>query len=259
MRAVLLLFVAPMALVATSCGDTLSLDPVAKAATESAKQTSEHMHMTARVSSGARVISMSGEGDFANNPTLGKLTVGVISGGRVDTMREVMQGTRVYLSSDLLAGQLPAGKTWMSLDIAKAGKSLGIDFRSYSSQSPADTLAQLKASSSVQVVGRETVGGARTTHYTSTLDPAKLAKLEQATHVHVDYRPADVWIDGRGLVRKLHMAFDETDAAGAASSSDITIELSKYGERVPVVVPFDWETYDVTDAATNAIKDGGRT
>jgi hypothetical protein len=258
MRSTLLLLVAPVALVAASCGDTLSLDPVAKAATESAKQTSEHMHMTARVSSGGRVISMSGEGDFANDPTLGKLTVGVISGGRVDTMREVMQGTRIYLSSDLFAQQLPAGKTWLSVDVAKAGKSLGIDVNRYSSQSPSDTLAQLKASTSVQVVGRATVGGVRTTHYTSTLDPGKLAKLEHAAHVQLDYRPVDVWIDGKGLVRKLHMAFAETDAAGTASSSDITIELSKYGETVPVVVPFDWETYDATDAAANAIKDGGR-
>ena len=256
MRALWLLV--PLALLAASCGDTVSLDPVAKAATESTKQTSEHMHMTAQVTTGGQQVTMTGDGDFKNDPALGQISVNVNSAGRASTMREIMDGSTMYLSSDLFRGQLPGGKTWMSVDLAKAQKALGVDFGSVSSQSPASTLSQLEATGRVTKVGDEALDGVATTHYTATIDPAKLAKITKALGVQVTYQAVDVWVDHQSLVRRMHLAYSQTaGSATPASSTDLTIDLSKYGEDVNVSVPSAADTFDATNAATANLKNGG--
>lgn len=254
----LALLLVPLVLIAAACGDTVSLDPVAKAATESTKQVSEHMHLTAQVTVGARQVTMSGDGDFRNDPALGQIAVAVNAGGTATTMREVMSGTKVYLSSDLFKDKLPGGKMWLGVDLAKAGKALGVDMSTLSSQSPASTLQQLEATGRVTKVGEESLDGVATTHYTATIDPAKLAKLKRALHVQVTYHAVDVWVDGQNLVRRLHLSYSQTAGnATPASSTDMIITLSHYGEPVDVSVPSDADTYDATASATNAIQNGG--
>ena len=57
-------------------------------------------------------------------------------------------------------------------------------------------------------VGTETLDGVETTHYTATLDPAKIpngARLQKLTGA--SYQPVDVWIDSDDHVRRLHMAY----------------------------------------------------
>ena len=135
---VLLPLLAAIALTASACGgDAVSLDPVAKAADTTSKQTSEHMTMTAVATTGVQTVSMTGSGDFQNSPNLGELTM-TVSGPRSATMRAVIRGTTIYMTSDLFRGQLPDGKSWLALDVAKATKSLGADLGSVTSQSPAE-------------------------------------------------------------------------------------------------------------------------
>ena len=112
----------------------------------------------------------------------------------------------------------------------------------------------------MKTVGTETIDGVETTHYTATLDPAKipngarLQKLAGAT-----YQPVDVWIDGDDHVRRLHMAYSTSGAmaAGAASSSDLTMTFSDYGKDVQVSVPSDAETFDATGEAAKSMQNGG--
>jgi hypothetical protein len=204
------------------------------------------MTMTAVATTGLQTVSMTGSGDFQNSPNLGELTM-TVSGARSATMRAVMRGTTIYMTSDLFRGQLPNGKSWLSLDVAKATKSLGADLGSVTSQSPADTLARLRASADVTEVGRATVGGVATTHYSAILDPDRVAKVTKGLGITISYAPVDVWVDRRGLVRRLHMAY----VAGASSSvpqasMQMTMTLSRYGEKVRVSVPPAVETFDAT-------------
>lgn len=249
MRFLALLALPLSAVALTGCGG-VSLDAVAKAADTSASQTSEHLEMRATVSTNGQNVSMTGSGDFQNKPALGALTFDV--NGSSQTMHEVVSGTTVYLSSSMFGASLPAGKTWMSIDYAKTDKALGIQLPSVTSQSPADTLKTLEASGHVTKIGAETIDGIPTTHYVSTVDPDKLAKLTKALHTTVTYRPIDVWIDSAGLVRRMRMSF-----SAAGSSSDMTFDLSNYGEAVNVAVPAAAETFDATAAATGALKNGG--
>jgi hypothetical protein len=210
--------------------------------------------LSARVTQGLQTISMAGSGDFSNHPNLGRLTM-TVTGPRRVTMQAVLTGTRIYLTSDLFHGQLPEGKTWLSLDFGKAGKALGIDMSAMGAQAPSSTLAQLRASGKVTTVGHATIGGVATTHYSAVVDLDRLAKVSNVLHVDVSYAPIDVWVDAKGLVRKLHMSYIQ----GAHDTlpetvTDMTMTLSRYGEDVSVRAPAAYETFDATDLAAGLLK-----
>ena len=199
---------------------------------------------------------MSGEGDFRNNPNLGSMTLSV-SGPQALTMKEVVKDTTIYMSSDVFRSELPFGKTWLSMDIAKTTKALGLDPSALSSstQSPTEALATLRASGGrVTKVGAETIDGVPTTHYSAVLDGDRVAKVSSALNkaygANVTYQPVDVWIDGQDLVRRIHMAFSMGGGTTLpATSMDMTMAFSNYGEPVDVGVPSDDATLDVTKLA----------
>lgn len=211
--------------------------------------------MTAQVTEGARTLRIAGAGDFTNNPNLGSLMMRIEGGARPVTLRTVLRGTTIYMTSDLFAGQLPGGARWLSLDLGKTGKALGVDIRALSSQAPASALEQLKASGKVKEIGHEELAGIFTTHYTAIIDTDKLEKLRKELRYEVSYAPVDVWIDERGLVRRIHLV---TIAAAHGSVpetvTDMTLALSRYGRRVSVSVPSATETYDTTDLTESFLK-----
>lgn len=247
----------PVALVVSGCGDTVSLDPVAKAADVTSKQSSEHVTITSTVTSGTQVITMVGEGDFRNDGNVGVLTVRSTSGAMTGTdVQTVVQGTRIYLTSSALRGHLPGGKAWLSFDVAKEAKAIGVGLpASVASQSPADMLARLKTTADVSVAGHGKVDGVATTHYSAILDPDRAAKLSKALGVTISYAPLDVWVDRAGLVRRIHLAYVQSGSSVLpASSLESTMTFSRYGEPVKVSAPPAFATYDATDDALAHLK-----
>jgi hypothetical protein len=253
-----LLALVPLAALAAACGGGSAADPVAKAATASANAKAEHVHLDASIDANGSKVTMQGDGDFANDPVLGSMNLTTNVGGHDVTMSEVASGTKIYLSSPLFKGQIPGGKTWMAVDYGKAAKAAGVSIVSAASQSPADALRQLEASGHAQKVGEETLDGVHTTHWTATIDPKKLAKLEARTQTQLTYDPVGVWIDDQGQVRKAHIS-GKTAANGAtpAVSTDMTMTFSDYGENVHVTVPAASETFDATALATQATSTNG--
>ena len=261
MRAALLVLALSIVAALTACGgDTLAVDPVARAADTTTKAGSEHVEFLGVSGVQGQKIRMTGSGDFRNDPQLGHMTVHFTAGPTTGEITEVMKGWRIYMTSPLFARQLPQGKKWMSLDLQKAGKAAGVDFSSLSAQTPGQTLEQLKASGDVRKVGTETIDGVETTHYTATLDPAKIpngAKLQKLTGA--SYQPVDVWIDSDDHVRRLHMAYSMSGSAtaGVAMSNEMTMTFSDYGKNVDVSVPTDAETFDATGEAAKSMQNGG--
>ena len=259
MRVALLLVLVAAAL--TACGgDTLAVDPVAQAADTTTKAGSEHVEFLGVSTVQGQKIRMSGSGDFRNDPQLGRMTLRFTGGTTTGEITEVMKGWRIYMTSPLFARRLPQGKTWMSLDLQKAGKAAGIDFSSLSAQTPGQTLEQLKASGDVTKVGTETLDGVETTHYTATLDPANVpngARLQKLTGA--SYQPVDVWIDSDDHVRRLHMAYSMSGsaAAGVGTSNEMTMTFSDCGKNVDVSVPTDAETFDATGEAAKSMQQNG--
>lgn len=254
-RFALLLVVAPLALAA--CGGSSATapksDPVAyvtQSAKTTAALTSEHMTMTGNISVGSINLTMTGSGDFANATKKGQMVVvaGLSAAGRNLHIHEVLDGTTIYLRSPAYDSQLPAGKTWMKLDLQKAGASKGINYSSLMSQSPARSLLQLEAAGTVKSIGAETIDGVYTTHYQVTnLD---ISKLPQGANIqalaHPTYGPVDVWIGNKdGYVHRESLSFTHS-VAGNSASMAMRIDLSKFGEKVNVTVPPARQVFDYT-------------
>lgn len=259
-RSSLILLAAPLALVA--CGGSsrkasappAKLDPVSyvrHAAHVTARAPSEHVTMTGTVTAAGRQISIAGSGDFSNTSDQGAMKATFSAGGFNGSIGSVLDGTTIYVSSPLLAGSLPNGKTWLKLDLAKAFASEGIDFSSLMSQSPAQGLKSLEAAGTVKAVGTETVDGAETTHFRVTnLDLSKIpqgAKLKALTHA--THGAMNVWVGkSDGYVRRLSLAYSYS-VGGRSASTQMTFDLSRFGESVHVGVPAPSTTFDATNAA----------
>jgi hypothetical protein len=247
-KVALIALAAPLVLVA--CGGSshaqVKVDPVAfvkHAATKTA-QTSEHATMTASMNMGPTALSMNGSGDFSFAQHDGSMTVNASVMGQSLQIQEILAGTTIYMRSPLFAGSLPAGKTWMKVDVAELAKAAHLDITSMLSQSPAQNLQRLESAGTVTEVGAETINGIATTHYRVTkLDLSKLvpgAKLG-ALAGKLNYGPIDVWIDNaNGYVIREALSFN----AGHSVTMTMVANYSKFGEAVHVTVPRASQTAD---------------
>ena len=103
--------------------------------------------------------------------------------------------------------------------------------------------------------GPATIEGVATTHYSAIIDPSRVAKIEKTANLTIAYGPLEVWIDGQGLVRRMHMTAIQGGPTSAAQATfSMTMTLSDYGEVVTAAVPPDSEVYDATSLATTLLK-----
>jgi len=157
------------------------------------------------------------------------------------------------------------GKRWIHADLAQLAKALGFDasgFGKLAGISPSQQLAMLKAAGDFKQVGTETVAGAKTTHYKGSYTFSALIKqlpasarkqLEQlfdrlGTKLPDTKNVAEIWVDAKGLMRKITVASDiPTGAAGMPKASmKITCTLSEFGVPVTLAKPPASDTYTVT-------------
>ena len=237
-RVVLALVVVP--LVFAACGGKKSAatpsDPLAAVKAAAAKTTaagSEHLALVASVVTGSQTVSLKGAGDVDTKAHLGSMHATLSTGSINGALDEVSKGTALYVKSDLLAPLLPAGKTWIQLDVAKLAKSQGIS-SSLFSLDPSESLAQLQSLKDVTKVGTEQLAGAATTHYTAAIDVSKLpaaAKAGSGTY--------DVWVGDDGYVHRVRVTIKSK-----SSNATVTSDLSGYGDKVSVTVPPASQVYD---------------
>jgi hypothetical protein len=183
------------------------------------------------------------------------------------TVRTLVIGSTVYIKTpDVPQGhESPAGvppiterhhKPWIKLELPKelAGQNplspgLGL-IPDDSGGDPTQVLSYLKsATSKVERVGSEQVRGTPTTRYAVTFDAAKVAAQgpEQLQGLVEDAglafpRPADVWIDEQGRLRKIHYAVTlkvpkEAGATATQVTIETTQELFAFGVAVKVTPP----------------------
>ena len=250
------LLLVPMALALAACGGGggggLSLDPVAKAATKTAKSGSEHADFQARVElpSLGSSFTMTGSGDFDTVNHVGRMSVQFAGMPQLKGKgEEVLDGTVIYMRFPLFERLLPAGKHWVKIDLQKAGRSAGIDFNALMQSSSGDPAQMLRyiedASRGVHKVGAATVAGTSTTHYRAVVDFDKVAqarpsekssiqRIEQVTGVK--RVPVEIWVDRAGYVRKLTQAMTMRLPQGTMKMTT-TYELSDFGQHVAVTPP----------------------
>ncbi|HEY2543423.1 MAG TPA: hypothetical protein VGH92_10275 [Gaiellaceae bacterium] len=218
-RLALLALVLPLA----ACGggskkatSAMPLDAVKSAAQKTYGSGTESLSITANVDAGGQTVTLGGTGAFATKGTRGTMALHVNAGPIATTVDEVLAGKSVYLKSPLLAAGLPAGKTWLKLDLAKVHVS-GINLQSLLAQNPNDELKTLQSISSATKVGTGQVNGVSATRY----------RVETATKTFPSY---DVWVGDDGYIHRVQVA-------QANPKVSVTLDLSKFGESVTATPP----------------------
>lgn len=282
MRRVLLILAAFAVTAAlTACGVSSTVDPVATAATKSEKAGGYKLTMTTKMSAAGVNGSITAQGTFDGQTGQMDMDMSDLlksSGapsGTDATMSAIFlkeDGDPVmYMRFGFLAGQLPAGKTWVRIDLEKAGKGLGVDFNQLmggAAQNPTSALDLLRSSSDFSEVGKETIGGIQTTHYHGTVDLEKAAAAGGAASGAIQrlvqmgaptQYPMDVWVDDSGLIRRFSQSYNQ-ELGGKSMSLETTMDMSDYGLPVNVSAPPADEVFDATAlAAQGAQSQSGAT
>jgi hypothetical protein len=253
------------AAVAGCGGGSMSLDPVASAATNTEKSGAFSFTVKEIFDIKGHTIAITGQGvaDLATNASrmsldMAGLPAALTKNGTTGQAEQI--GTVIYMKLPFLQGQLPDGKQWFKLDLAQTARAQGIDLGSPSSFNfdPKETLQELLASGNARRVGTETIQGERMTHYHSQVDLANIA------HIPADQRPAvqkllkaagtsrlpvDVWVDSQHMLRRETM----TLPLGKGASARLSVDLSQFGSPVDIEPPSADDVFDATQIAINAV------
>jgi hypothetical protein len=234
-----------------ACGgssDVASLDPVAQAADKTTNVAGAHFQMSAHISDKRDTISFSGPGEIADHGkrlhmqlTLPASVLG--TGGSGNARFEIVSSDDVYYLRGGPFDQVAPGK-WVEVKSTDPNFNLG-------QNDPSHMLQYLRATSNVDEIGKDTVRGVDTTHYSAHLQLDKVADrvspdaaraLRQATNtLGTKEIPMDVWVDGDGLVRRVKM-----DWHPKGGSFVMSLDLFDFGD-VNVDVPSDSDTVDLSN------------
>jgi hypothetical protein len=259
-RLVSLFCLAASATALVGCGgDTLALDPVANAATQTADSTSARVAFEANMNiDGVGGMSFSGTGIFDGRSKSGALnmnfnlpaaaTAQLGANPKMEMIFDGSDGFVLYMRSTLFDKQVPAG-SWVKMDLEKLADKEGVDLSALMNANQADpsqTLAMLTASSDAHVVNYDRVRGVLTTHYALNVDLKRLAKENKALResleqlmdaAGVDSYPAEAWIDNKGNVRKIKIDMSFNSPVGGAFTMTMTEELYDFGVNATIQPP----------------------
>jgi hypothetical protein len=239
--AVLLLLVLPLG--AAACGGgkksatttaSTPMEAVQAAAEKTAKTGSMHLGLTA-ATVGATKIAVAGAGGFDTTKHEGNLHVHFSTSGISSTLDAVLSGTDLYISSPLFSLMLPAGKSWIKVDLSKGAKVGGVDLGSLLSQDPSQALDALQNLSNVTEVGKVQLGSVSTTHYKATIK--KTSGTTTGGGVY------DVWVGDDGYIYRVRTTIAGTSGSTSGAVA-ATSNLSAFGQPVTVTVPPASQTVD---------------
>jgi hypothetical protein len=167
-------------------------------------------------------------------------------GGALDQVIGEEKGTPQWLFVDLTSSD-PAVQQFSGLSSGQNDASLLLYFL-------------FGTTGDVEEVGAESVDGAETTRYSSTVDltralteaPAEVREalqfnLDQLETQGVETRlEADVWIDADQLIRRVSYVYRLSDTAGGGQMVT-TVNLSDFGVPVELEIPDPHDVVDVTE------------
>ena len=168
-----------------------------------------------------QTVTAEGVGDLANGD--GQVTVHAPS--PIGDVAVIHVGDDLYVSAPAVLGDLVGGADWVHVDratlqsLAEMAGEEGLDGLDLTAAlDPVKAVDALRSvSGDVTEVGPDTVGGDAVTHYSTHLDPAKVAD-QMATGADRDQLaaaldtvgavPVDLWIDDAGRLRKVSVSLD---------------------------------------------------
>lgn len=232
-------------------GAQAATNPVVAAAKRTATITSSTFQLSATTASpGQTKTTITGGG--AQRGTSVKMAMrtrssrggGTITANIDAIMLNESGATVMYMRSPAFGQSLPAGKSWLRVDLSKEGAGLGVDFSSLlnSSYAPLE-----KGLVSTTRLGRETVAGASTMHYRAVVDvkraaravPAygkQVAAIEKTTGVRFGRTPYDVWVGGDGRIKRMRFSTPSV-TNGVRGTTRQTITFLSVNRPVSITAP----------------------
>jgi len=261
-----------------SGGPGAALDPVANAAETTNHADGARVALQIAVTAGGvpQQITIDSTGHLQFKGQEGELAMqlngvpGAAAGGLGEggTITERFVGGKMFMSSAAFAGKLPAGASWIELDLAAAEKKLGLDPNALSSgqSNPAQFLEYLRASGGTAIVtGTERVRGVETTRYRGTIDLEKVPGADSpAAKQAIDgivaatgtsTIPVQAWVDSRKLIRKFSLAMP-LSLGGQHIETNISEEFFDFGPQPPVQAPAGSETYELPTSGLGSLGAG---
>jgi hypothetical protein len=260
---------------------TKSLDPVAAAATNTARLPTTHMSMTATMTVPGlpTAVQMSGEGAVDNVRKRGSMTMDMSSmakampatGGlndpslwRGEYVFDFSKGMVAYMRFPFMTRALGSGKSWVRLDFGAVSREMGVNldqFMQMNQSNPAQQLQLLRAvSGRFTKLGPGRVRGVTTTRYRTNVDIRKYPDLlpeqqrksmQNSIDKLVDMMggkstyPVEVWIDAKQLVRRMSLRMDLEAPTGSMSMA-MSMDFYGFGRPVSVRFPRADDTVDMT-------------
>jgi hypothetical protein len=254
-------------------GDTLSLDPVANAASKTAESDSARVTFSATVRTGSMgTMSFAGRGIFDGRSKTGWMDMTfdlppeaqAQLGGNpsMEMIFDGRDGLVMYMRSSMFPG-VPA-ENWVKMDLEELAEEEGFDFGAVMNANQADphqALRMLMASSDPRPSGSEFVRGVRTTRYSFRVDLERLAdendelrkSLEQLIQVTgTSSYPAHAWIDAQGRVRKIMIAMSLSSPTTGTMTMEMTQELYDFGVRAEIQPPAEQQVVDIAALMRNS-------
>jgi len=219
---------------ASSTSSGAAIDVVRSAAKKTTLAGSEHVTVDVGGTTSGQQLAVTGAGDFNNKQHVGSLHVDLSAAGISTSIEAVLSDTHMYLRSPLFSALLPAGKSWLKLDLKQAGAAQGLNLSSLLPEDPTQSLAALQGLKAAAKLGTEKVGGVSTTRYRARIDRSKLSAAAAGNPASPG--TYDAWIGGDGYVYRVrtHLA---TGSGNAKSVVALTVDLSDFGKTVQVTVP----------------------
>jgi hypothetical protein len=266
-------------LVAVGCGSNTSTQSSKSAVVAAAAKTKQQGSARFAIKTAAQMGAQSGAGqsftvtgrglfDYKNRRggmTLNLPAMPGATGGRSPT-QIVFQGLVLYMKSPLFSRLMPgADKPWVKFDLREMGQSLGANMSQLAQlgqNDPTQSLEYLKAAGHVKEEGKQTIRGVQTTHYHAVISLEKVAS-EAPKQVAASVKqliavsgtktvPADVWIDDKGLLRRMHYAYAISGQTLGKSKVALTMDLFDFGVSVNVKPPPQGEVTDLTKLMQHA-------
>jgi hypothetical protein len=269
-RVLSLLCLALCAAALVGCGgDALALDPVAQAASTTAKTTSSRFEFRASIDAGSvGTMSFDGNGVYDGKNKSGWMNMHFAmppafqaqlptANPSMEMIFDGSHGLVMYMRSPLFDKTVPTGK-WVKMDVEKMAKKQGVDLgaiMNVNQADPSQALRMLMASSDAHVTGSERIRGVQTTHYAFNIDFKKLVHdnkaLKQLTEAMGSVSaPAEAWIDAQGRVRRLVVKMSMGGAQLATPMTmTMTEELYDFGVRTNITPPSDDLVVDLSSLA----------
>lgn len=254
-RAALVLAAAAVVFVGATTAE--AANPVVAAAKRTAEARSSVFDMQMRVGAGGTSIAIAANGAMRGQDSA-KMTMRMRGGGvnaAIDMLMLREAGRLVmYMRSPTFRATLPAGKTWMRLDLDLAAAKLGLDYSELIETSR--TLGPLEHGIvSTTRVGTATVAGKSTTRYKALIDTKRAARAVPAfakqlrtierAGVRLPRLTEDVWIGSDGRIRRVGLSFPFVQQ-GVRATSSMTMTFRAYDVPVTIAAPPRSQVFSVS-------------